>query len=129
MKNVLKYASLAILAVAMLIALAGCGEDVIIARINKSETNLGNYEIKLEIKFEGDVISSIKTNMSFEEEGIINAVSEDAAKEMNLVKEGNTLSTELTVEEYKELYQTDFAKMSKDEIIEQLENEGFTIEK
>ena len=129
MKNILKYVSLVILAVAMLISLAGCGEDVIVATSNKSEANLGDYSVKLEIKFDGDVISSIKTSMSFAEEEIINAISEEDAAEMNLIKEGNTLSMESTVEEYEEVYNTDFSNMSKDEIIEQLESEGFTVEK
>ncbi len=129
MKNILKYASLVIFAIVMLVILTGCGSDTIVATMDSSDPNIGAYKMKIEVMFEGDVISSVKTNMSFEDEKIANlAVSGESEDGIKMEKEGNTVYAELTAEEYKEMYDIDLSNMSKEEIIQQFKDEGFTVE-
>lgn len=124
----LKYGILTIIAVIFLIVLTGCGNSTIIATQESSDNMLGKYSQKIEVDFEGDTISIIKLTMTFEDENIANIIA-DSSDEINITKEGKTVYIELSAEKYKELYDMDFTVMSKEDIISDLEEDGFVIEK
>ena len=128
MKNVIKYVSLVVLAVALLISLVGCGQDTIIATMTESNETIGDCGVRMEIMFDGDVISTIKIQMDFDKEGIANSVVSGGEQiGVEFTQEGNSVYAELDAEEYKKTSGEDFSKMSRDEIIKQLEAEGYTI--
>lgn len=128
MKNILKYSSLIMLAVLLLISLVGCGNSTIIATMEETETNIGDYKARVEVFFEGDAISTVKVALTFEDEKIANlAMSQESEASVQFQKEGNTISTEMTAEEYKQVYGDDLSKMSKEEIIQQFKDEGYTV--
>ncbi|MBQ6992326.1 MAG: hypothetical protein IJN50_05410 [Clostridia bacterium] len=128
MKNILKYTSLIVLVIVMLVALVGCGNKTIIATKTDTADIVGEYELKLTINFEGDVIDAIKVNMEFKNEKVANLIlSGENKTDVEIEKEGNSVYIEMTAEEYKETYGSDFTTMSKDEIIQQLKDEGFNV--
>lgn len=128
MKNVIKYISLVVLAIALLISLVGCGQKNIIATMTEKNDTIGDCGVRLEIMFDGDVISTIKIQMDFEKDGIAQSVVSGGEQiGVEFTQEGNSIFAELNTEEYKKTSGQDFSKMSRDEIIKQLEAEGYTI--
>lgn len=128
MKNVIKYISLVVLAIALLISLVGCGQKTIIATMTEKSDTIGDCGVRLEIMFDGDVISTIKIQMDFEKDGIAQSVVSGGEQiGVEFTQEGNSIFAELNAEEYKKTSGQDFSKMSRDEIIKQLEAEGYTI--
>ena len=66
--------------------------------------------------------------MEFKDEKVANLIlSGENNTGVEIEKEGNSVYLEMTAEEYKEAYNSDFSKMNKDEIIQQLKDEGFTV--
>lgn len=123
-KSILLVAIMAIL----LLALTGCGGDKLVATKSSDE-----YDEKIEISFKDDKIEEIVWTMEFSEEEDAESFVEifeelgDESEGMDVKQKGKKVVLTVDAETFAELEGYDNESVSKDEIKESLEEDGYEV--
>ena len=137
MKKTTKLVALLAILLAFSFVLVGCGGDKVVATKESSDSMMGDYKETIEISFKDEKPASVEMSMEFD--------SKDKAETMySLYELGMSMTSEETaykckqkgksivieysnIEAFDEENYSNLADMTKDEIIESLEEEGYTV--
>lgn len=135
MKKTLKVLLLVAFMAVVLLALTGCGDKLVATR--ETEEDGMKVEEKIEISFKKDKISKVKMTYKFDSEknaelmaGIFNmgmAMAEEEDMGFDVKQKGKKVIVKLDAEAYAEMSGEDMEEVSKDEIKESLEEEGYKV--
>lgn len=128
MKKSLKILSIALLCGMMLIALTGCGNKIIATKEAEDFVTESTYEETLEISFKGDKVSKAKMTMEFEKKEAATAYYailslEELEEDYDVKQKGKKVIVTISGETAEDQYED----MSKEEIIEQLEDDDYEV--
>lgn len=138
MKKMLKSLLIVAFLAVVLVALTGCGNKIVATKTTEETNFYGDtikYDEKVEIKFKGDTVKSVKMTYKFESEDEATEMKAmfDLAKafmgeevEFEVKQSGKKLSIELDAEAYAEMEGGDL-EVSKDELKEELEEDGYKV--
>lgn len=133
MKKTLKAILVAVIMLVVLLALTGCGNKLVATK--ESEQNGVKVDEKIEVSFKKDKVNSVKMTYTFETKeqaeamkGLFNlglSMTEDV--KMDVDQKGKKLIIKVDAKGYAEMAGTDEVDMSKDELKETLEEEGYKV--
>lgn len=136
MNKILKLCALGIFMLMALILLTGCG-DKVKATITEEDVMFGEYGIDVQISFKDDKINKVKMTYELEDENKAAALVGFGNLALGYCEEGaeaeyeqkkNKVTIRCNAEGFYQLYDEDYRDLNKNETIEELKNDGFTIE-
>ena len=122
----------------LLISLAGCGGDKLVATKETEDDIMGKYKEEVIITFKNDKVDTVEMSMEFDKEetaqgmyALYNlgmSMSEESAPEgMSVKQEGKKLVITMDAETYASQEGETDEEMTKDAIKAALEEEGYTV--
>lgn len=138
MKKTLKSIVLVLLMGLILILLAGCGSDKLVATKTTEDSMMGTYEEEVVMTFKNDKVTNIEMNMEFDKEetaegmyALFNmgtSMSETSMpEEMEVKQDGTKLIITMDAKAYAQSEGISDENMTKDALRANLEENGYTI--
>lgn len=133
MKKTLKSLLLVSFMLVILLALTGCGDKLVATR--ETEEMGMKMEEKIEVSFKDDKVNKVKMTYTFDSKEQAEAMKSlftlgmsmnGETTNLDIKQKGKKLTIEADAEAYAELAGED-VDISKDELREQLEEEGYTV--
>jgi len=137
MKKTLKVLSLLLAMGLVLVSLAGCGSDKLVATKTTEDEMMGNYKEEIVMTFKDDKVETIEMNMEFDDEetaesmyGLFSfgmSMSEEEPAGMDVKQDGKKLVITMDAKTYAESEGVSDEEMTKDALKAELEEEGYTV--
>jgi len=133
MKKTLKVLLLVAFMAVVLFTLTGCGNKLVATR--ETEEMGMKWEEKVEIKFKGDKVDSVKMTYTFDDKETAESMKSLLSLGLSMSEEdmgmevkqsGKKVIMELDAEAYADMEGADL-EVSKDELREELEEEGYKV--
>lgn len=137
MKKTLKITALLMIVAIMLLSLAGCGKDKIVATKSTSEENsmFGAYDEKIEVTFKKEKVDKIVWTMEFKDEETANSMSglyqlaSSELKDLEIKQDGKNVVLTMGAESFASQSDMNKEDLTKDQIVKELEEQGYTVKK
>lgn len=138
MKKTLKNVALVLAMGLILISLAGCGSDKLVATKTTEDDMMGAYKEEVVMTFEKDKVTTIEMSMEFDDEETAEGMyslynlgmemSEEAAPEgMEVKQDGKKLVIIMDATTYAETEGVSDEEMTKEALKAALEEDGYTV--
>ena len=137
MKKTLKISALLMVVAIMLLALTGCGKNKIVATKSTSGENsmFGAYDEKIEVTFKKDKVDKIVWTMEFKDEETAESMSglyqmaSSELKDLEIKQDGKKVVLTMGAESFASQSDLKDEDLSRDKIIKELEEQGYTVKK
>ena len=137
MKKTLKISALLMIVAIMLLSLAGCGKDKIVATKSTSAENsmFGAYDEKIEITFKNDKADKIVWTMEFKDEATAKSMSglyqmaSSELKDLEIKQDGKKIVLTMGAESFGSQSDMKDEDLTKDKLVKELEDQGYTVKK
>ena len=135
MKKTLKIVLLVAFMLLILFSLTGCGNKLIATR--ETEGTVMEMKEKIEFSFKGDKVNKVKRTCIFEDKEAAESMKalldlgismlEEQIKDCEIKQSGKKVTMELDAEAFMKLLGKDIKELSREELKEQLEEEGYKV--
>lgn len=137
MKKTLKISALLMIVAIMLLSLAGCGKDKLVATKSTSGENsmFGAYDEKIEITFKNNKADKIVWTMEFKDEATAKSMSglyqmaSSELKDLEIKQDGKKIVLTMGAESFGSQSDVKDEDLTKDKLAKELEDKGYTVKK
>lgn len=138
MKRTLKNVSLVLMMGLVLLLLAGCGSDKLVATKTTEDSTMGTYKEEVVMTFKDDKVTDIEMSMEFDDEetasgmyALFNmglSMSEDESTQgMEVKQDGKKLVITMDAQTYAKSEGVSDEEMTRDALKTALEEDGYTV--
>ncbi len=137
MKKTLKGLALILIAGLILVSLAGCGSNKLVATKTTNDENIGNYKEEIVVEFKKDKIDNVQITSEYDKEETANSayslynmmfsMSEEDTEGIEVKQDGKKLIVKMSSEAFAKSENMSDEDMSKDALKAELEKEGYTV--
>lgn len=134
MKKTLKSLLVAVFMLVILLALTGCGNKLVATR--ETEEMGQKMEEKIEVSFKKDKVNKVKMTYTFDDKDTAEAMAgilkmgmsmSDEDMKIDIKQSGKKVTMTVDAKAYAEMAGEDEADMTKEELKEMLEDEGYKV--
>lgn len=138
MKKTLKSLALMLALGLILVSLAGCGSDKLVATKTTEDEMMGNYKEEVTITFKNDKVETVEMSMEFDDEetaegmySLFNmgmSISEEETPEgIDVKQDGKKLVITMDAKSFAESEGASDEEMTKEALKASLEEDGYTV--